>query len=392
VKLNSIINRYVLREMAMPFVISCLFFTFVFLMAGLLDITNMIVNFGINILTVAILLLYSLPRFLEFVIPISIMVAVLVTFLRLTGDNEIAAAKACGISIYSLVLPVLCFCLMGFVITCLITVYGVPFGKVSLKKLTYDIAASHLDAGIKERTFNDSFKDVMLYINKIDLKNKVLVDVFIEDQRDKNTLSTVVSPKGQLFSDPETLSFHLRLHNGTINQVNIDRKSINSIHFDTYDIRLDLPGAASMENGRSKSEDEMSLAELSEYLNTAPEKNGKYYAGLIEFHKKFSIPFACFAFGLIAMPLGINTNDSKRSMGIGLSLFFVFLYYLLLSAGFVFGEAGVYPPVIGMWVPNMLILAIGVFFIIRTSSGSAIFSCGCFNRLKKCLRIVRNPE
>jgi lipopolysaccharide export system permease protein len=382
VKLNSIINRYVLREMALPFIISCLFFTFVFLMAGLLDITNMIVNYGINIITVVILLLYSLPRFLEFVIPISIMVAVLVTFLRLTGDNEIAAAKACGISIYSLVLPVLCFCLMGFVITCLTTVYGVPFGKVSLKKLTYDIAASHLDAGIKERTFNDSFKDVMLYINKIDLKNKVLVDVFIEDQREKNTLSTVVSPKGQLISDPETLSFYLRLHNGTINQVNIDRKSINSIRFDTYDIRLDLPGAASMENGRSKSEDEMSLAELRKYLNTATEKNGKYYAGLIEFHKKFSIPFACFVFGLIAMPLGINTNDSKRSMGIGLSLFFVFLYYLLLSAGFVFGEAGVYPPVIGMWVPNMLILAIGVFFIIRTSSGSAIFSCGCFNRLK----------
>lgn len=384
-KLNSIINRYVLKEMAPPFVISVMFFSFVFLMAKLLDITNMIVNYGINIMAVAMLLLYSLPRFLEFVIPISIMAAVLIAFLRLTGDNEIAAVKACGISIFSLVFPVLMFCLAGFVMTCLVTVYGVPLGRVSLKKMTYDIAASHIDVGLKERTFSDSFKDVMLYINRVDLKNKVLIDVFIEDQRDKNAVSTVVSPKGELFSDPENLLIHLRLYNGIINQVNINSKTVNSIDFDTYDILLDLPGAALIGKIRSKNEKEMSLAELCDYLNTSAKKDAKYYAGLIEFHKKFSIPFACFAFGLIAMPLGISTNASKRSMGMGVCLFFVFLYYLLLSAGFVFGEAGIYPPVIGMWLPNILILAIGVFLICRTSSGSVTFFDDCFKSFKKTI-------
>lgn len=382
-KLNSIINRYIIREMIPPFVISILFFSFVFFMAKLLDITNMIVNYGINIMTVVMLLMYSLPRFLEFVIPVSIMSAVLVAFLRLTDDNEIAAFKACGISIYSLLLPVLAFCFTGFVLTCLATVYGAPFGRVSFKKMTYEIAASHLDIGIKERTFNDSFKDVMLYINRVDVKNRVLIDVFIEDQRDKNIKSTVVSPKGELLSDPEKLFFTLRLYKGSINQVNMESKTVNSIDFDKYDIRLDLPDVASIKDKQSKNEKEMSFPELCDYLNSTVEKDNKYYAGLIELHKKFSIPFSCFAFGLIAMALGINTNASKRSMGMGICLFFILLYYLLLSAGFVFGETGVYPPAIGMWLPDMLMLAIGIFLVFKASSGSVIFFDGFLKRFSK---------
>ncbi len=62
------------------------------------------------------------------------------------------------------------------------------------------VAASNIDIGLKERTFNDAFKDVMLYVNKIDLKNKKLIDIFIEDKRQPDIVSTVVAPEGRLFS------------------------------------------------------------------------------------------------------------------------------------------------------------------------------------------------
>lgn len=371
-KINSIVNRYLFKEMMLPFVINLVFFTFVFLMTKILDITNLIVNYKISMLSVLLILLYSVPRFLSFVIPMSVMMAVLLTFIRLSSDKELVALKAGGVSIYGLMPPVLVFCLMGVVFSCFITIYGMPWGTVSMKELTFQVAASHVDAGLKERTFNDSFKDVMLYINKIELKKKMLTDVFIEDKRSQNIVSTVMAPKGRMFAEPDKLVFHLKLYNGTINQVNLENKSAHSINFESYDVNLDFKKTLSASKGGPKDEDEMSFGDLREYLRTFPKKNEQYYSALIELHKKFSIPFACFALGILAVPLGIQSESAKRSTGLGLGMVFFLIYYILLSAGSVFGETGIYPPIVGMWVPNIVLGAFGLFLLVRAADDRSL--------------------
>ena len=94
----------------LPFVINLVFFTFVFLMTKILEITNLIVNYKISMFSVLFILLYSVPRFLSFVIPMSVMMAVLLTFIRLSNDKELVSLKAGGVSIYGLMPPVLVFC------------------------------------------------------------------------------------------------------------------------------------------------------------------------------------------------------------------------------------------------------------------------------------------
>jgi len=366
-KINSIVNRYFFTEMIPPFILNIVFFTFVFLMAKILDITKMIVNYKISISSVFLLLLYSIPHFLEFVIPMSIMMSILLTFLRLSADNEIVALKAGGFSIYRLLPPVMLFSLLGFLLTGFMSIYGVPWGRLSFKDLTLEVVSSHANIGLKERTFNDSFKDVMLYMNKIDLKSKILINVFIEDKRNKNIVSTVVAPRGNMFNKADSPSFHLRLYDGSINQVDIKNQATHSIKFDTYDINLDLERTISAAKGRSKDEKEMNLVELRQHIQTFSKKDVRYFTALTEFHKKFSIAFACFALGILAVPLGIQSQSAKRSFGLGLGLFFFLLYYLMLSAGWVFGEAGVYPPVIGMWLPNVVMGGLGLFLLDRTA-------------------------
>ena len=367
----------------LPFVINLVFFTFIFLMTKILDITNLIVNYKISMFSVLLILLYSVPRFLSFVIPMSVMMAVLLTFIRLSNDKELVALKAGGVSIYGLMPPVLVFCVIGFVLSVLITLYGMPWGKVSIRELTFQVAASHVDAGLKERTFNDSFRDVMLYINKIDLKKKILRDVFIEDKRSQNIVSTIMAPKGRMFADPEKLVFHLKLYQGTINQVNLGNRSAHSINFDGYDVNLDFKKPLTASNGGPKDEDEMHFGDLREYLKTFPKKNAQYYSALIELHKKFSIPFACLALGLLAVPLGIQSESAKRSTGLGLGMIFFLIYYVMLSAGSVFGEAGVYPPMIGMWVPNIALGSLGLFLLTKTANDRDVKIMSFFNFFKK---------
>jgi lipopolysaccharide export system permease protein len=206
----------------------------------------------------------------------------------------------------------------------------------------------------------------VLYVNEIDNTTKTLRDVFIEDQRNGRMVSTVVAHEGKLFKDPDKSIFQLRLYDGTIHRVEVKTRSVHSINFDTYDINLDVQRVVAQSEEEPKDEKEMSVSELRQFLKTLPQKDTQYYVALIELHRKFSIPFACVALGFLAVPLGMQSKTTRRSFGIGLGLIFFLFYYLLLSAGWVFGETGMYPPAIGMWVPNGVMVAIGGFLFKRT--------------------------
>jgi len=367
-KLNAIINRYLFSEMIPMFVINLLLFTLIFLMAKILDITDLIINHRVSVSSVLCMLIYFVPSFLVFVIPMSIMMGVLLAFLRLSNDNEIIALKAGGVSIYRLLPPVLAFCLIGFLMTGFMSMYGSPWGRLSFKDLLFETVRSNIDIGLKERTFNNSFKEVMLYVNKINTRDKTLTDVFVEDRRTSGMVSTVVAPRGEFFSDPERFVFQLRLHNGVINQLSRDSKSVHSVKFDTYDFYLDLARVLSPTRDSRKGRKEMGLAELRRSLNGATKKDVDYYLALMEYHKKFSIPFACLVLGFIAVPLGVQSKSAKRSFGIILGLLFFLIYYTLLSVGWVLGEPGICPPIIGMWLPNLVIGSIAAYLLFMTAN------------------------
>jgi len=368
-RINTIVNRYIFKEMIPPFVISLAILTFAFLMVQILDITNLIVNHRFSFGSILLYLIYQIPFFLEFTIPMSVMLAVLLSFLRLSSDNEIAALKAGGRSVYGLLPPVVTFCFLGFVLTGLMAVYGLPNGRLAAKDLARRVAMSHLDAGLKERTFIDRFDNYVLYVNRIDMKSKRLQDIFIEDRHRPNMSSTVVAPEGRLYRRRDRPSFQLKLSNGTIHQVDVDKKTVQSMRFDTYGINLDLQQDMPVSNGGPRDEEEMGLSELRKYLqDNAAKKDAQYYLTQMEYHKKYALPSACFALGLLGVPLGIQSRSSRKSYGIGLGLVFFLAYYLLLSAGWVFGETGQYPAIVGMSVPNIAMGGTALFLLVRTAN------------------------
>ena len=372
-KLNSITNRYIFKEMFVPFSINVFVFAFIFLMAEMLKIANWIVNYNLSIWAVLTLIFYTMPAFLIFIIPMSVMLAILLTFLRLSSDNEIVAIKSCGMSIYGLLPPVLLFALLGFLLTMLLTFYLAPRSKASLEEMSLKVATTNLDIGLKERTFNDTFKGVMLYVNKIDINNRKLIDVFIEDKRQADIISTVIAPAGRLISEPEKYTYHLVLSNGTIHQTNPKERSANAIQFNTYTLSLNFKEQVAKVSERDKGRHEMSDAELRQYIDELEgEDEEAFLKAKLALHQRYSIPVACLVLGLLAFPLGIQSKTAKRSFGLILCLFFFFIYYLLLTAGYSFGKSGVLPPVIGMWLPNFVMTGIGLFFLFITGKDRSL--------------------
>lgn len=381
-----IVSRYIFTGFIPPFLVSGGVLVFIFLMTRILEITDMVVNYHVNLWVIARLFLYTMPFFLQFVIPMSVMMAVLLTFLQLSSNNEITALKASGVSVYQLLPPVLIFALTGALMTAAVAIVGLPKGRLAIRDLLYAVATDHTEVGLKERTFSDAFTGVMIYVNRIDTRTQTLHDVFIEDHRDPRVTATVVAATGRLIR-PEGKKgiFHLRLDRGTINQVDLESRTAHTIQFDNYEVRLNMSQVLASAVSGEKDEEEMTLGELAERVRASPERDSRYYMALMEIHKKFSLPFSCIALAVLAVPLGIQSRLAKRSFGVGLGLFFFLCYYILLSIGWVFGETGAYPPGIGMWVPNVLMGGIGGVLLFMTAQERSVG----VDRLVWWLRTIR---
>ncbi|WDP88022.1 MAG: LPS export ABC transporter permease LptF [Desulfobacter sp.] len=362
------IHTYIFLELVSPFVISLFFLTFVFLMTRIPDITNMVVNYNTDIADILMMVGFTLPRFMEFTIPMSAMISILLTFMRMSGENEIVALKGAGVSLYKLLSPVIVFSVITTVLTMWVTVFGVSWGKLSLKEKTLELARSSIDAALQERQFNSQLNDIMIYVSHVDMKTRGLKDVFIEDRRTKGVVSISVAPKGKLIRQGNDEVYTIRLYEGMINQVNSEDNSVTNINFGHYDINIDI---ASMQKGGKrtlhKDLDELSLQELVLRIRSGIKDPARRSEALMVLHEKFSIPFACLSLGLLAFPLGVQSMSLRRSSGFGMGIFFFLLYYFLLAAGWSAGETGHYPPFIGMWLPNVVMGAAGIFLLVRNA-------------------------
>ncbi len=383
----AILFRYVFLQLFGPFGLTVLVLSAIFLMTRLLSITDYVVNYHVGLGSVLALLLFTLPYLFTFVVPMAAMLAVLLTVLRMSSDSEITALKAGGMSLWQLLAPVMAFCLLSAAGTWFMAVFGVPWGRTAGTELVISVARQSIEVGLTERTFNDTFKDVVLYVNELDEKSGTLKHVFIEDRRRPDAVLAVSARMGRLLSDPARGVWQLHLADGMANQVNLSGSAVYSVRFGAYNLRLDLARAlAGRAPGAEKDEEEMSLSELAAYVALREKRDDRYYLALMQLHKKFSMPVACLVLGLAAVPLGLAGHRARRSLGVGLGVLVFLLYYLILAAGEVFGEAGVYPPFLGMWMGNLVVGGLGLFLYHRAASDRPVTLPEFVPRLGRRLR------
>jgi lipopolysaccharide export system permease protein len=361
----SILHIYLLKEIIPPFFVNLMVFCCIFLISRMLEVTKLIVNYQMNIFSVLKIVIHSIPAFLIFVLPMSVMMGVLLALLRFSSDNEIMAIKSGGIHIYRLLPPILFFSIIGCLLTLFMTIYGEPASRLATKQLLIQVVRSNLNVGLKERTFNDRFKGVMLYVNKIDPQTGVLKHLFVQDHQDERRVRAIFADRGKIISDTKAGRFQLQLNDGTINQVDQDQASVYSVHFDQYFFSLDIDQLVkNAQKDTQKSFKEMTLSELKKSLQ---HKDSEYVLRLITYHKKFAIPFACIVLSLLAMPLGIATQPQKRSFGVILGLIFFLVYYVLLSVSLGMAETSGLPPAICIWLPNVLIMGLAIYLLLRAT-------------------------
>jgi len=141
-----------------------------------------------------------------------------------------------------------------------------------------------------------------------------------------------------------------------------DLNAFSRIKFNTTFLDLDINRELSNQAREvDKSAREMSMAEISHEIKAGAPSGENPNLLRVEWHKKMSIPFACFAFILIGAPLGILAPRSGRYFSYFVGVMLIFIYYIFISLGETFGVDGKMPPFLSMWLPNLLLLAAGLY-------------------------------
>lgn len=361
----TILDRYILREMVVPFLLGLAIFTSILLIVRILKLVELVVNRGVPIAQMVRIFSYILPAFLEVTVPMALLLAILVAFGRLSSDSEVIAMRAAGISLYRLLVPVATFALVVALLTAWLSVTARPWGNSHLRQGLYEIVKTRAAAGIKPKVFNDEFRNLVIYVDRIRPASDVLEGILVADTRDPSLHNTVYAETGRLITNEQRHSLTLRLENGGIYSTGGDDKGYQDTRFTTYDITLDLNAALAQLRDRERDVSELTLPELRAAIADKTAAGDPANAERVELQRKLAIPFACLVFAAIGVPLGIQPTRAVHSRGFSLSLGLIFLYYLLLTFGQNLGERGSLPPVIAVWLPNAVLSMVAAILLLR---------------------------
>src|ERR1700735_1134515 len=147
----TILDRYISKEIVAPFGLGVGLLTFALVTGRLLKLTEMVVNHGVSLGDVASLIGYIMPAFLEMTFPMAVLLGVLMGFGRMSGDRELIAARACGMSLYRLAVPVLGFAVMIWAISSWLSFSVRPWANSHLRDQLFELTQTRSSAGLKEK-------------------------------------------------------------------------------------------------------------------------------------------------------------------------------------------------------------------------------------------------
>ncbi|OHE24007.1 MAG: LPS export ABC transporter permease LptF [Syntrophus sp. GWC2_56_31] len=361
--MNRLINRYILKEIALAFAMIVFILTFVLLMGKILQLMDLMINKGISFTTIAQMTLFLMPSFLIFSIPISLLIAILIGLGRLSGDNEITILKMSGVSLYQIAFPVACAALAASLLTAATTFFLVPYGNIATRNLLFDMAKQKATIGIREKVFIDDFRGILLYAEKIPVHGDFLEGVLISDNRILREPNTIFARRAYLISDIDTQAVTLRLEDGSTHTVDAGLKNYRKMDFRLYDIRLDLAESLTtdLKTGEKSSMD-MTVTELTAKLRSHGINDQTYREMLLVLNKKLTVPLSCLIFAFIGVPFGIRAHRAVRSRGFAIGVLLILIYYLLSLSGEALAETGRLSPAIGAWAPNGIFAIAGILF------------------------------
>ncbi len=361
----TILDRYVAREVIAPFLVGVGLLTFALVTGRLLKLTEMVVNHGVTVPEVVGLVGYLMPAFLELTFPMAVLLGVLLGFGRMSGDREMTAARACGVSLYRLAVPVLVVALGVYAISSYFAFSLRPWANQRLREKIYHLTQTRTGAGLKEKIFNDNFPGLVVYVDEISQTDQSLKGVMISDARNPKQQSTIIAKRGIMLPDEKTEGLTLRLFDGSVFGVEEDNDASHVTSFHIYDLSVQPEDELGMEDADPE---QLAYPVLMSRIRDARAAGKPDYPAETELAGKYMIPFATILFAMLGITLGLKPARGGQSERFGVAVGLFFMYYSLMRVGETLGQRGKLFPFAAMSIPDLVFIVLAVWLFYRSAT------------------------
>jgi lipopolysaccharide export system permease protein len=262
----KILHRYVLKEHVGPLTFALTALTSILLLQYIGKHFGELVGKGLPAFVIAEFFALSIPLTVALTLPMAVLVATLYAFSRLAAENEITALKASGVSLVSVLKPVLWAALGVTVVMIAFNDQVLPRSNHKLAVLQRDIAQKKPTFGLREQVINEvSPGKFYLRAGHIDESSNLMREVTIYDMADPSVKRTIYADSGNMRMVNNMTDLELLLYNGNTEDVPTSNPAeLRRLYFDVDNIKVQGVGNQFQKttNESYKSDREMTVCEM----------------------------------------------------------------------------------------------------------------------------------
>jgi lipopolysaccharide export system permease protein len=384
------LHKYLTGQVLASLLLTTAVFTFVLLLGNFLhDILPLLISGQARLGLVMKAFGLLIPFVWVFALPMGLLTATLLVFGRFSAEQELTAARASGVSLLSLITPILLFSLFCCVVSAWFNLDLGPRSRVAYKQLRYELLNQLENVQLPEGQPIDAFRGYILYVEKNHDGNLQNV-LIIMPGNETNATTTIKAPRGRLETDIPNKQLVLHLFDArsvtwstTRNATGSSPELIFNFGLNTATNRSDKLSISDMTFWQLREElrylerqigQPPAAALTSDELRAqarefARQRNDLTEPILVKMNRQIAFSFACFGFTLVGIPLGIRVHRRETNIGVAIALGLVLVYYSFIILGESLSARPEFAPHLIFWVPNFIFQAAGAVLLWRANRG-----------------------
>lgn len=354
----TILDRYMLSELVGPFLFGLSAFTLIFAATAIINIGRVVSETHAPLWAAIEVFLWQLPGMVVLTIPMALLLGTLLAMQRLSGESEITAMKAGGVTLMRIVTPVLIVGLLLSLLTLVLQEAMVPYAQTEMTIIQNTIinqtsafasdlnVSAPLPGGGSQTTFAKACTQ----------RCEALLGVTLI-QYDRAGRPTQI-----VFADRATFQAEKwTLEGARIYRFLSGGESVTAANTPTLQVELGQKPTDIAKRAANNNPENMSRSQIAEIIRSGQLSAGDLRKYTMAYQEKLATPFACFVFTLLAIPFGIRSHRGgpNMSVGFGLAVLIVFIYYIVRTFFSYAGEAYLPFAALMAWMPNIIFTIIG---------------------------------
>ena len=325
------IDRYVIRETIPPFLLSLVIFTFLLEIPPVMRDLEMLVAKGVSWPVAGRIVLTLIPQALGLTIPMALLTGLLIGLGRLSSDRETVALLACGVSPHRLLRPVLVMATIAAGATLYVMIKALPDANQTFREITFDVIAKQVENDVRPRVFFENFPGWVLYARDEPADRIGWKEMLVADTSKLDSTELFLASRGRLVVSRQERRVDLVLTDGT--QYTTGKPGETRTHRFPGNLTMALnPESVFQKADLPRGLTEKTIADLRADMHTKLTQTPPLspHPEIIFTEQKFSVPFACFVFGIIGLALGLSVSRDGKMGGFVIGIAVIFAYYVIM--------------------------------------------------------------